>query len=55
MWNHRHENNQREALKYLASNAYRKSVEGRVAVRVRIALALVSLSAAAFLHFYIGR
>ena len=55
MWNNRHENNHRAALKYLASNAYRKSVEARVALRVRIALALVALGLAALIHFYIGR
>ena len=54
MWNHRHENNHKAALKYLAANAYKKSVEARVALRVRIALALVSLGLAGLIHFFIG-
>ena len=54
MWNHRHENNQKAALKYLASSAYRKSAGARVALRIRIALALVSLGLAALIHFFKG-
>ena len=51
-YNNRHQNNQRAALKYLASVELRRAKERGVTIRLKIALVVFSLTLAAFLHFY---
>jgi hypothetical protein len=50
MYNNRHKNNQRAALKYLAKSAYDKQTR-KVGIRVKIALFFFSLALASLLHY----
>ncbi len=52
-YNNRHQNNQRAALKYLASMELRRAKKKGVIIRLKIALIVFSLILAAFLHFYV--